>query len=68
MQREKWIRNFSNFKYQRHCFELNYSIFDRILTGVDFKTMTQTNLRTGKCRKIRRVDESGAVTTSPASS
>eukprot|EP01147_Barroeca_monosierra_P005731 gene5731-215_t len=35
---------------------------------VDFKTMTQTNLRTGKCRKIRRVDESGAVTTSPASS
>jgi hypothetical protein len=24
-------------------------------TGVDFNTMTQTNLRTNKCRKIRRV-------------
>ena len=26
-----------------------------LLLGVDFSTMTQTNLRTSKCRKIRRV-------------
>eukprot|EP00043_Microstomoeca_roanoka_P030112 m.24732 g.24732 ORF g.24732 m.24732 type:complete len:427 (+) comp9734_c0_seq1:79-1359(+) len=30
---------------------------------VDFNTMTQTNLRTGKCRRIRRVDEAGAPST-----
>ena len=29
---------------------------------VDFNTMTQTNLRTNKCRRIRRVDAAGAVT------
>ncbi|EGD76040.1 hypothetical protein PTSG_00749 [Salpingoeca rosetta] len=34
---------------------------------VDFNTMTQMNLRTSKCRKIRRVDASGVVTDTPSS-